>query len=58
MDDVSRSWDALYREQEMSDARAVVDGIRSEEAYFLDVIKYYNKKLDWFHAIEEALDLS
>jgi hypothetical protein len=42
----------------MSDARSVVDGIRSEESYFLDVIQYYNKKLDWFHAIEGALDLS
>lgn len=31
---------------------------RSQEAYLLDVVTYYNQKLHFFNAIEEALDLS
>jgi len=31
---------------------------RGNESYFLDVIEYYNAKLDFFHTVEDALDLS
>lgn len=53
-----RSDNQLIREEEKSGAQAKVDEARGFEAYYNDVIAYYNQKLHWFNTIEEALDLS
>jgi hypothetical protein len=35
-----------------------VNEVKANRDYFADIIKYYNSKLKFFDAIEEALDLS
>jgi hypothetical protein len=40
----------------MGDVTSKVDEAKSQEAYFLDVINYFNKKLQMFEKLENALE--
>jgi hypothetical protein len=57
-EDHMRSDNQLFREEEKSGAQAKIDEAKGFEAYYIDVIAYYNQKLHWLNTIEEALDLS
>lgn len=35
-----------------------INEARGNESYFLDVIEYYNKKLNFFTVVEDALDFN
>jgi len=40
----------------MNEVTSKVDEAKSQEAYFRDVIHYFNEKLHMFEKIEEALE--
>lgn len=53
-----RAENQLSRESEKENMNSRLNDARGNEAYFLDVIEYYNAKLNFFATVEEALDLS
>lgn len=56
-EDLVRQENQLYRESEREGIRTELDEARGQKAYFDDVITYYNAKLQFFDAIEQALNL-
>jgi hypothetical protein len=48
----------VIRVQDFADAAAKVAEAAANVGSFNDVIKYYNAKVEFFYAIQDALDLS
>lgn len=56
-EDLWRQENQLNRESEREGVRTELDEARGQKAYFDDVITYYDAKLAFFDALENALNL-
>lgn len=54
--DAARAQLKVTREQEINEVATRLNDANSEEAYFLDVIEYFNAKLVVLSAIEKSLN--
>lgn len=57
-EDFSRADAQAYRVEQEEEALNKVTEMKASRDYFADIIKYYNAKLKFFEAMEEALDFS
>lgn len=55
-DDFTRSQFQATRVEERNEISGRLDEAKSNEAYFLDVIEYYNSKITFYEAIESSLN--
>jgi hypothetical protein len=55
-DQLSRNEDSLAREQEKEDLSSEMNDARGQESFFMDVIEYYEAKLNWYDALEAAMN--